>query len=195
MSRYRSAADIDRRSTMRSSTTAVLLACALAAPALAGIEPLPSATAAPARSPSVGTAFDALMPPYDASREALSGDSLGGLAQPSRDLRRLVLALGNGLTAESAGVPEEKLGEVRALLPGMRKAADELVTAGTLPAARDAFFDLSKALIAWRKLAARGPDVAFCPMVNRSWLQPPGTPIENPFAGRTMAACGERKPG
>jgi hypothetical protein len=180
---------------MRRTPILALLACGLAAPALAGLEPLPGPTAAPAKTPSVGAAFDALMPPYDAAREALSTDSLSGLAQPARDLRRLLAPLGNALTAAAAGVPEDRLAEVRALLPAMRKAADALVAAGTLPRARDAFADLSKALVAWRELAPRGPDVAFCPMVNRSWLQPPATPIENPYAGRSMAACGERKQG
>jgi hypothetical protein len=177
---------------MRPNLLALALACALAAPLLAGVEDLPAATPTPAAAPNVGAAFDALMPSYDAARTALSADSLGDLAVPARELRRLVASLGPGLTAGAAGVPEGKLGEVRALLPGLRKAADALVSAGALPAARDAFFDLSKALIAWRKLAGKGPDVAYCPMENRSWLQAPGTPIENPYGGRPMAGCGQR---
>lgn len=177
---------------MHRTLTAVVLAFSLAAPLLAGLETLPAATPTPVPAPSVGPAFDPLMPSYDAARAALSADSLGDLAQPARELRRLVASLGAGLTAEAAGVPEGKLGEVRALLPALRNAADALASAGTLPAARDAFFDLSKALIAWRKLAAKGPDVAYCPMSNRSWLQGPGTPIENPYGGRPMAGCGQR---
>lgn len=177
---------------MRSTLIAVWIACGAAGPLLAGVEDLPAATPTPAAAPSVGPAFDQLMPFYDAARTALSDDSLGDLAQPTRELRLLAASLGTGLTAEAAGVPEGKLGDVRALLPAMRKAVDALVSAASLPAARDAFFDLSKALIAWRKLAATGPDVAYCPLFNRSWLQAPGTAIENPYGGRPMAACGER---
>ena len=120
----------------------------------------------------MGEAFDSLMPAYDSGRGALSADRLSDLAQPARDLRRLLAALGE-VTAEGAGVPPEKLREVRALLPALRKSADALVAASTMPAARDAFGELSKSLVSWRKLAPKGPDVAYCPMVSHEWLQPP----------------------
>ncbi len=139
-------------------------------------------------------ALAGLMPAYDDARGALAADSLGDLAQPARDLRRAIAALDQDLTADAAGVPAEKLGEVRALLPALRSASGALVSASELPAARDAFAALSKSLIAWRKLAGDGPDIAFCPMLNRYWLQPHGTPVENPYGGRSMAGCGEVMP-
>lgn len=178
---------------MRRRSIALLLATALAAPAFADIESLtPAAKPTPAPAPSVGPAFDSLMSPYDASRAALSADRLSDLAQPARDLRRLLAALGE-VTAEAAGVPPEKLRDVRALLPALRKSTDALVGASTLPAARDAFGELSKSLVSWRKLAPQGPDVAYCPMVSYEWLQPPESEIENPYLGKAMAGCGTRR--
>jgi len=169
----------------------LLLVGIFAAPALAGLESAtPAATPTPAPAPSVGPAFDALMPAYDAARAALSADRIGDLAQPARDLRRLLAAPAGELTAEGAGVPAAKLGEVRALLPPLRKASEALVAAGTLPAARDAFGELSKSLLAWRKLAGRGPGIGSCPMVEYPWLQPPEAQVENPYAGKAMAGCG-----
>jgi hypothetical protein len=176
---------------------AIALVClpSAAVPGVAGIEPLPATTgSSPAVAASVGPAFDSLMPAYDAGRAALSADRLADLAQPARDLRRLLAGLGDGLTAESAGVPEKKLGELRALLPALRKSTDALVGAAALPAARDAFGELSKSLVAWRRLAGKGPDVGYCPMVSWEWLQAPESAIENPYLGKAMAGCGAIRP-
>jgi hypothetical protein len=132
-----------------------------------------------------------LMPDYDAARTALAGDRLGQLAGPAHALQREIAALGTGsLTAQQAGVDDAHLGAVRELLPALRHAAQALVSAGSLAAARTAFGDLSKGLIAWRELAAAGPAVAYCPMVGKSWLQPGETPIENPYGGKAMTGCG-----
>jgi hypothetical protein len=79
-------------------------------------------------------------------------------------------------------------------LPGLRKASQALVAAGSLVDARSAFGDLSKALISWRKLAGSGPAVGFCPMVGKSWLQQADAPVENPYAGHAMSTCGTVKP-
>jgi hypothetical protein len=180
---------------MRRTSISLLLAAALAAPSFADIESLtPAAKPTPRPSPSVGAAFDALMPAYDASRSALSADSLAQLAQPSRDLRRALATLGDGLTAAAAGVPEEKLRDVRALLPPLRKSIEALVGASTLPAARTAFGELSKSLVAWRKLAGKGPGVGYCPMASWEWLQPPDADVENPYLGKAMAGCGSIRP-
>lgn len=179
---------------MRRPFIALFLAVALTTPAVGGVESLtPAAKSTPPPAPSVGEAFDSLMPAYDASRTALSADRIADLAQPARDLRRLLAAFGE-VSAAGAGVPPEKLGEVRALLPLLRKSTDALVAASTLPAARDAFGELSKSLVSWRKLAPKGPDVAYCPMVSHEWLQPPQTDIENPYLGKAMAGCGSVRP-
>ena len=59
--------------------------------------------------------------------------------------------------------------------------------------ARSAFGNLSEAMIAYR--AASGekpmPQVVYCSMAKRSWLQPPGA-IANPYyADAAMRGCGE----
>jgi hypothetical protein len=178
---------------MRRTAIARFVASSLGIVFLAGADPLAAATSRPPAA-SVGAAFDSLMPAYDAARRGLATDRLADVAPAARNLRQAVAALGNDVGAAAAGVPEAKHAEVLALLPRLRQAANALAAAATLPSARDAFFDVSKALIAWRKLAGKGPDVGYCSMAKRSWLQPPRTPIENPYEGKSMASCGERQP-
>jgi Cu(I)/Ag(I) efflux system membrane fusion protein len=78
----------------------------------------------------------------------------------------------------------------------MAAAAKRMEAAADLKAARDAFGALSDAVIAAGK--AEGwkdvPDikVAYCPMVNKSWLQKDGS-IRNPYYGPAMPTCGEFK--
>ncbi len=78
----------------------------------------------------------------------------------------------------------------------MAAAAKRMEVAADLKAARDAFGALSDAVIAagnaegWKDV----PDikVAYCPMVNKSWLQKEGS-IRNPYYGPVMPTCGEFK--
>ena len=75
-------------------------------------------------------------------------------------------------------------------------AAKRMEAAADLTGARDAFGALSGAVIAagnaegWKDM----PDikVAYCPMVNKSWLQKEGS-IRNPYYGPAMPTCGEFK--
>jgi Cu(I)/Ag(I) efflux system membrane fusion protein len=78
----------------------------------------------------------------------------------------------------------------------MVAAAKRMEAAADLKTAREAFGVLSDAVIAAGK--AEGwkdvPDVkmAYCPMVNKSWLQKEGS-IRNPYYGPMMPTCGEFK--
>jgi hypothetical protein len=76
------------------------------------------------------------------------------------------------------------------------KAAAAVGAASDLKGVRDAFGPLSDAVVAAAR--AEGPDtmktlgvkLAFCPMVNRSWVQKEDK-IRNPYYGSTMLECGE----
>ena len=74
------------------------------------------------------------------------------------------------------------------------KAAKAVEQAADLERAREAFGPLSDAVIAaaraegWKDLD--GVKVAFCPMVNRSWLQK-DEKIRNPYYGAAMLECGQ----
>ena len=73
------------------------------------------------------------------------------------------------------------------------KAAKQVEQAKDVKAARAAFGPLSDAVIAGAKAAKIGDvKVAYCPMVNASWLQKDNT-IKNPYYGSQMLTCGEFK--
>ena len=78
----------------------------------------------------------------------------------------------------------------------MAKAARTVAEAPDVKAARDAFGALSEAVVAaakaegWKDLS--DVKLAYCPMVNRSWLQK-GEKISNPYYGTAMLTCGEFK--
>ena len=75
------------------------------------------------------------------------------------------------------------------------KAAKAVGSATDLKTTREAFGPLSDAVIAAAppdRLKQLGVKKAFCPMVNRSWLQK-DEKIRNPFYGSAMLDCGEIK--
>ena len=75
-------------------------------------------------------------------------------------------------------------------------AADMLGAAPSLAEARAAFSKLSDAVIAYsdRVKANPGSDVhtMYCPMEKKSWLQK-GDTVRNPYLGKAMSDCGEKK--
>jgi hypothetical protein len=145
------------------------------------------AAAAPAAADS---GWIAVTNHYEDVRQALVSDSVAGVSEHAVALRLEIEALSRDLTADKAGVPAEALEEVAGLLPEAAAAAQELEAAESLEAARDAFNALTKPLVRWRQAAGSGPVVAYCAMKKRSWLQPAGDPVENPYYGKEMLGCG-----
>lgn len=70
--------------------------------------------------------------------------------------------------------------------------AETLAKAANVASARKVFAALSDAVI---KVRAAGccerPAVAYCSMEKKSWLQPAGAPISNPYLDGGMRKCGE----
>ncbi|MDX1631032.1 MAG: DUF3347 domain-containing protein [Thermoanaerobaculia bacterium] len=127
-------------------------------------------------------ALDEVMKPYEEIREALVSDSLDGVPRAAATLRERVEELRD---ASGETIPGDE--DLKAIVA----AAQKLEKAGDLDAGRNAFYELSKPLVRWRQDAGQGPDVAFCPMKKRSWLQPSDQEITNPYYGQEMARCGE----
>jgi len=67
--------------------------------------------------------------------------------------------------------------------------AETLAEATQIASARKVFAALSDGVIKFR--AAGRPSVAYCSMEKKSWLQPAGTPISNPYLDGGMRACGQ----
>lgn len=113
--------------------------------------------------------------PYLEIQTALVNDDLAPVSHAAKTLQKNAGALG---------------AEGKALAA----AAARTAAATTIEAARTAFADLSTALIAYAdstRQPVEGKIIAFCPMVNKSWVQTDGA-IANPYYGKAMTSCGNK---
>ena len=70
--------------------------------------------------------------------------------------------------------------------------AETLAEANDIASARKVFAALSDGVIAFRAAGCcERPAVAYCSMEKKSWLQPAGTPIANPYLDGGMRTCGQ----
>ena len=114
---------------------------------------------------------DRIFMSYEAARQALVNGSLADLQAAARDI---------GLAAESAGQPA-----VAGRATALGKAAE-------LKTAREAFASLSEEVIKYRQTrCCDRPAVVYCAMEKKSWLQPEGVPISNPYLEGSMRTCGQ----
>jgi hypothetical protein len=116
----------------------------------------------------------AVLDPYLKIQAALADDSMDGVKANA----------GNIATAATAlGAPAMKIDTT----------AVQLASAAEIEDARDKFGALSEAIDSYmtglKLKAPEGVKVAFCPMVQKPWLQASAT-IDNPYYGKSMSTCG-----
>jgi protein SCO1/2 len=130
--------------------------------------------AAAAGTATAGVNMKPIVDPYLRIQQALHADTLGDGINDARSIAAEAATLGLGGAAIAA-------------------AAGELQKAAGLAAARAAFAALGDAIMAYAKAsgASVGSNVkvAYCPMVQKYWLQK-GETIQNPFYGKAMSDCG-----
>lgn len=169
---------------------------------------------------STPMAFDQILERYEVVRLALIHDTTDGVSDQGKEIETILAKLSADWSPAAAGIRADMADDVRGLLPELSEAAAALSRATSLDAARDAFYELSKPLVRWRKAAdgstaakstAAGsteaqstaasstdaggwPTVAYCSMARRSWLQPEGE-LGNPYYGQSMLRCGETVDG
>jgi len=118
-----------------------------------------------------------LLDPYFRIQTALTDDKTDGVKTDA------VLIAAEAKSLGAAGEP-------------IAAAATELAAVADLNAARLAFGKLSDAVIAYSEStktdAGDGVTAMYCPMVKKSWLQK-GTAVKNPYYGKAMQGCGEKK--
>jgi Cu(I)/Ag(I) efflux system membrane fusion protein len=127
------------------------------------------------KTPKAGSEMSrGVIDPYLKIQAALADDSMDGVKANA----------GNIATAATAlGAPAMKIDT----------AAVQLASATEIEDAREKFGALSEALDAYMTglhlKAPAGVKVAFCPMVQKPWLQADAT-INNPYYGKSMQTCG-----
>ena len=119
--------------------------------------------------------IDAAFQHYEVIRTGLAQDSMA----PVPDAARALAPLAAEIAGDSA-----------------KRAADALVQAKDLNAAREQFGALSEALVPkFLEAQVAGVTGFVCPMNQKRWVQR-GTKPDNPYYGKAMAACGTAlKPG
>ncbi len=119
----------------------------------------------------------ALVDPYLEVQTALASDQFAGVAASAKAIETAAAALGKGADPIVA-------------------TARKLSAASDIAEARTAFGDVSAAVAAYAEATKStfGKDVrlAYCPMVNKPWLQK-GSNIRNPYYGGAMLTCGSFK--
>ncbi|HEY5922595.1 MAG TPA: hypothetical protein VIV11_13030 [Kofleriaceae bacterium] len=130
------------------------------------------------RSESHGPA-GAILAAYERARALLAADELNGVADAAREIEA---------SAKTGAQPSPPH------FAAIAEGAEKLATASDLKAARDAFGEVSRhviALLASDKALARGQHVFECPMVRgyKKWVQP-SADLQNPYMGKRMLACG-----
>lgn len=124
---------------------------------------------------------------YEEARLLLAGDEIDGLGPRAGRLARSLEMAEQTFAGEPADAVSRYLAEASA-------AADALAEASDLEAAREAFGEVSRFLIALAAAdprLAEGRQVYECPMTDTfpKWLQPEGD-LENPYMGQGMLSCG-----
>jgi hypothetical protein len=140
---------------------------------------------------SESTGYREIAGHYEEIRLALLGDTLDGVVENAAAIRNRADELAQSFDADRAGVEAERAEDAKALLPEIVAAAEGLANSGDLGAARAEYFELSKPIGRYRKLAGtEGSIVVYCPMAKKAWIQPEGE-IGNPYMGKGMPRCGE----
>jgi membrane fusion protein, copper/silver efflux system len=127
------------------------------------------------KTPTAGSEMSrAVIDPYLKIQAALADDSMDGVKANAGNLATAATAL---------GAPAMKIDT----------AAVQLAAATEIEDARDRFGALSQAIDTYmtglKLKAPEGVKVAFCPMVQKPWLQADAT-INNPYYGKSMQTCG-----
>lgn len=134
--------------------------------------------AAPAAQAADTGPFEAMAKHYEPIWQALAGDSTDGVAEHAERIAEI---------AESGDHPADAAD----IAPEIARRARTVAEAPDLEAAREAFGELTKPLVRYRKaVGAERLEVAYCPMAEKAWLQPDGD-IQNPYYGSEMLACGD----
>lgn len=135
------------------------------------------------------SSFEVVMKHYEPIRIALLGDSMDGVNFHGEAIAAELRALKSDFSTDRAGASGESASAVEDRLDEMIAGADSIASASSLETARDGLYALTKPMVLWREGVAKNgrPEVAYCPMLKRSWLQP-GEEIGNPYGG--MPGCG-----
>jgi len=143
-----------------------------------------------------GTVATFILTLFALAGSALAADLPAGLVDPYLRVQTALAADKIDGVKADAGQIVRAAGTLGEKAKPIADAARQLEGAADVAKARDAFGNLSDAIVAYLQASGSttGTDVkvAFCPMAGKPWLQK-GTAIKNPYFGSRMLECGEIK--
>ena len=127
------------------------------------------------KTPKAGAEMSrAVVDPYLKIQAALSDDTMDGVKASAGDVATAAAAL---------GAPAMKIDTTALQLASAIEIEDAREKFGTLSEAIDSY------MTGLKLKAPEGVKVAFCPMVQKPWLQTAAA-IDNPYYGKSMISCG-----
>lgn len=137
--------------------------------------------------------LEAVLASYERVRLALAADSLEGVEGAAREMATRAEVLARAVQAAVDKEDKEAVSDAASVNDAgeVAAAAKRLAVARDLAAARDAFYAASMPLVRLDNTFNGSAIVAYCSMAKRSWLQPPGLTLGNPYYGQSMPTCGE----
>jgi Cu(I)/Ag(I) efflux system membrane fusion protein len=127
------------------------------------------------KTPKAGSEMSrAVIDPYLKIQAALADDRMDGVKANAGDLATAATAL---------GAPAMKIDTTAVQLAAATEIEDARDRFGALSAAIDTY------MTGLKLKAPEGVKVAFCPMVQKPWLQADAA-INNPYYGKSMQTCG-----
>lgn len=137
-----------------------------------------------------GSTFADIVGHYEAIRQVLIEDSTEGVAGHATAIADAASALARDFKPESAQIDAGDAAAVRGWLAEIETRARSVARSDSLEPIREAMAELTKPLVRWHELVeGPKPVVAYCPMVEKAWLQPDEA-IGNPY-DPSMLRCGE----
>jgi len=129
-------------------------------------------------TPAAGTMLTRdIVDPYLQIQTALADDKIDGVKAHAGEIATAATAL---------GAPAMKIDTSALQLASATELADAREKFGTLSEAIDTY------MTGLHLIPPDGVKVAYCPMVNKPWLQQ-GDTIDNPYYGKEMPTCGNFK--
>lgn len=120
--------------------------------------------------------FSAVLPSYEAGRQALASGILNQAREAGRQLAAAAASEWKYVETDA-----ERKKKENTVWQTITRHAGRLQQARSLPAARLAYGDLSSQILSLRALAERDDvTVYYCPKVKKRWLQQKG-PAQNPY--------------
>jgi hypothetical protein len=135
---------------------------------------------------------------YFALSNALAQDSVPEAKKSASDFGSTISALLEGQSknepVQAQDLPREEKETIRRSLATLANLSKTIANVDKLDQMRKPFEEMTSIMGRLQGLTKIQADEYYCPMVKKTWLQPKDSKeVRNPYAGKSMRSCGEKK--